>query len=159
MHYLATRHHRQPNMFDGTMIFLITLLSSHHALAQSVQDASTPSTFEMLVIPVGFLVLMYLLFIRPQTKKLREQKQFLDNLKPKDEIMTSGGIIGSVVRIVEPVVEIDIGCGMIRVMKQHIVPKQEEPHQQESSNTTNTKKTNLPAKPANHKKSSTLSFK
>lgn len=87
----------------------------------------TPSTLEMLVIPVGFLILMYVVFIRPGAKKFKEQKEFLDALKPQDEVLTTGGILGRVHRIQHDTVHLDVGCGIIKILKQNLQPKPVEP--------------------------------
>ena len=44
----------------------------------------------------GMIVVMWLFMIRPQTKKAKLQKQFIDNLKEGDKIVTIAGIHGKV---------------------------------------------------------------
>jgi len=44
-------------------------------------------------------VIFYFLLIRPQQKKAKEQTKFLDALKAGDEIVTSGGIFGKIVKV------------------------------------------------------------
>src|SRR4030067_2008034 len=39
-------------------------------------------------------VIFYFLLIRPQSKKAKEHKQMLDNLKKGDKVMTTGGVFG-----------------------------------------------------------------
>ena len=39
-------------------------------------------------------VIFYFLLIRPQSKKAKEHKQMLDNLKKGDKVMTTGGVYG-----------------------------------------------------------------
>jgi preprotein translocase subunit YajC len=39
-------------------------------------------------------VIFYFLLIRPQSKKAKEHKQMLENLKKGDKVMTNGGIYG-----------------------------------------------------------------
>jgi preprotein translocase subunit YajC len=46
-------------------------------------------------------VIFYFFLIRPQQKKVKEHKLMVDNLKRGDKIITSGGIICSVERILE----------------------------------------------------------
>ncbi len=47
---------------------------------------------------VLILVVFYLLLIRPQQKKLKEQEGMLGSLKKGDKVITAGGIVGSIVR-------------------------------------------------------------
>ena len=46
-------------------------------------------------------VIFYYFLIRPQQKKAKEHKLMVQNLKRGDKVVTSGGIIGSVVRIID----------------------------------------------------------
>ena len=46
-------------------------------------------------------VIFYFFLIRPQQKKAKEHKQMIENLKRGDQIVTSGGIIGTVDRIMD----------------------------------------------------------
>lgn len=44
---------------------------------------------------------MYFFVIRPQSKKAKEHKAMLNALRPRDRVVTSGGLLGSVVSISE----------------------------------------------------------
>ena len=46
-------------------------------------------------------VIFYFFLIRPQQKKVKEHKLMVENLKRGDEVITSGGIIGTVERIID----------------------------------------------------------
>ena len=46
-------------------------------------------------------VIFYFFLIRPQQKKVKEHKIMVGNLKRGDKVVTSGGIIGTVERIIE----------------------------------------------------------
>lgn len=47
----------------------------------------------------GMILIMWLFMIRPQTKKAKQQKQFIDNLREGDKIVTIAGIHGKVKKI------------------------------------------------------------
>ena len=47
------------------------------------------------------LVIFYLFLIRPQQKKVKEHKNMVENLKRGDKVVTSGGIVGTVERIID----------------------------------------------------------
>jgi preprotein translocase subunit YajC len=51
---------------------------------------------------------MYFLLIRPQQKKLKEHQAMVAALRRGDEIVTSGGIVGRVVRVKESENEIEV---------------------------------------------------
>ena len=46
-------------------------------------------------------VIFYFFLIRPQQKKAKDHKQMIENLKRGDQIVTSGGIIGTVERVMD----------------------------------------------------------
>tara|TARA_B110001452_G_C14843887_1_gene294720 strand:+ start:89 stop:376 length:288 start_codon:yes stop_codon:yes gene_type:complete len=46
-------------------------------------------------------VIFYFFLIRPQQKKVKEHKLMVENLKRGDKVVTSGGIIGTVERVME----------------------------------------------------------
>ena len=46
-------------------------------------------------------VIFYFFLIRPQQKKVKEHKIMVENLKRGDQVITSGGIVGTVERVME----------------------------------------------------------
>ena len=46
-------------------------------------------------------VIFYFFLIRPQQKKAKEHKQMTENLRRGDQVITSGGIIASVERVMD----------------------------------------------------------
>ena len=46
-------------------------------------------------------VIFYFLLIRPQQKKVKEHKLMVQNLKRGDKVITSGGIVATVERVME----------------------------------------------------------
>ena len=46
-------------------------------------------------------VIFYFFLIRPQQKKVKEHKAMVENLKRGDKVITSGGIVGTVERIID----------------------------------------------------------
>ena len=57
------------------------------------------SGFAQFVPLILIFVIFYFFLIRPQQKKVKEHKLMVAALKRGDEVVTSGGIIGSVERI------------------------------------------------------------
>ena len=43
----------------------------------------------------------YILLIRPQQKKVKQHREMLNNLKRGDKIITSGGIIGKIIKVAD----------------------------------------------------------
>ena len=46
-------------------------------------------------------VIFYFFLIRPQQKKVKEHKAMVENLKRGDKVITSGGITGTIERIID----------------------------------------------------------
>ena len=54
-------------------------------------------------------VIFYFFLIRPQQKKVKEHKFMVENLKRGDKVIASGGIVGTVIKILDnDKVEIEI---------------------------------------------------
>ena len=59
------------------------------------------SGFAQFIPLILIFVIFYFFLIRPQQKKVKEHKEMVKNLKRGDEVITSGGIIGKVDRVME----------------------------------------------------------
>ena len=46
-------------------------------------------------------VIFYFFLIRPQQKKVKEHKAMVEGLKKGDKVVTSGGIVGTIERVVD----------------------------------------------------------
>ena len=95
---------------------LMNLLADATATGAAEVAAEEMSTGAMIIYyAVQFLpmilifVIFYFMLIRPQRKKDKEAKQMLDNLKVGDRICTIGGIYGTIVRIKDQVLTIEVG--------------------------------------------------
>ena len=54
-----------------------------------------------LIPLVLIFVIFYFFLIRPQQKKVKEHKKMVESLKRGDKIITTGGIVGSIERIID----------------------------------------------------------
>ena len=95
---------------------LMNLLADATATGAAEVAAEEMSTGAMIIYyAVQFLpmilifVIFYFMLIRPQRKKDKEAKQMLENLKVSDRICTIGGIYGTIVRIKDQVLTIEVG--------------------------------------------------
>ena len=59
------------------------------------------SGFAQFIPLILIFVIFYFFLIRPQQKRVKEHKEMVKNLKRGDEVITSGGIIGTVDRVFE----------------------------------------------------------
>ena len=72
-------------------------------------------------------VIFYVLLIRPQQKKAREHQALVSALKPRDKVVTSGGMFGEVISIKDKTVTIRCGESKLEVLKSSIAEVVERP--------------------------------
>lgn len=65
-----------------------------------------------LLLIVLLFGVMYFLMIRPQQKRRREAQQMQSTLSPGDQIVTIGGLHGTVVEVDDDVVSLEISPGV-----------------------------------------------
>ena len=59
------------------------------------------SGFAQFIPLILIFVIFYFFLIRPQQKKVKEHKAMVESLKKGDKIVTSGGITGTITRVVD----------------------------------------------------------
>ena len=66
--------------------------------------------------------IMYFLLIRPQQKKLKEHQAMVQAVRRGDQVVTQGGIIGKVTKVIDDnEIEVEIAKGVkVRVVKSTI---------------------------------------
>jgi preprotein translocase subunit YajC len=70
-----------------------------------------------LIILVSFGLIMYFLIIRPQRKIQMQHRDMVEGVKKGDEVMTEGGIIGTVLHIADDRVTIKSADARLIVAK------------------------------------------
>ena len=61
-----------------------------------------------LLMMLSIFVIFYFLLIRPQQKKAKEHRQFLENLKRGDRIITAGGLVGEIITITDQSLTVEV---------------------------------------------------
>ena len=74
--------------------------------------ASMTSTIVMLV---AMLAIFYFMLIRPENKRKKEQEQMRSSVKKGDEIVTIGGIVGTVVDVKEDKFVVETSADRVRI--------------------------------------------
>jgi len=96
------------------------------AFAQAAAGASAPGGASSTVFFLGQFVLIGLIFwfliIRPQQKRAKEHRDLIDAVKRGDQVVTSGGIVGKVTKVVDDgELEVEIAEGTkVRVVRSGI---------------------------------------
>ena len=95
------------------------LISPAYAQGTGLLDQSALVQFLPLVL---IFVVFYFLLIRPQQKKQKDQRTMLEALRRGDRVVTGGGILGTVSKVVSPEeVEVDIASGVrVRIVRSTI---------------------------------------
>ena len=95
---------------------LLNLLADAAATAETTGEAVEMSAGATIIyyavqfVPLILIfVIFYFMLIRPQRKKDKEAKKMLESLKVGDRICTIGGIYGTIVRIKDDVLTIEVG--------------------------------------------------
>ena len=90
------------------------------AFAQTATGLGGPGgDFLGPLIPfVLIAVVFYFLLIRPQQKRLKDHKSMIEAVRKGDTVVTSGGLIGKVLKVDEDEVQVDLGDGVkVRVVR------------------------------------------
>jgi preprotein translocase subunit YajC len=75
---------------------------------QAGPSASSP--FGMFIPMIAIFLIFYLLLIRPQQKKQREQEDMLKAIEKGDDVVTAGGLHGKVVGTTDDVLTLEIAA-------------------------------------------------
>ena len=96
-----------------------------------IAASSSGSSFFLIII-VAFLVL-WLVVVRPQKRRQNRQQQLLSDLRVGDEVLTAGGIYGTIVRLDEDEVTLEIAPKTeVRVARRAIAGVTREPEADEN---------------------------
>jgi preprotein translocase subunit YajC len=91
------------------------------AYAQAASDPA--SAFTAFIPLILIFVVFYFLLIRPQQKKMKEHRAMLDAVRRGDRVVTNGGIVGLVTKVMEAEreLQVEIAEGVrVRVMRDMI---------------------------------------
>jgi len=87
--------------------------------AGEAAPAAGPGALEALLPIVLIFVVFYFLLFRPQQKKMKQHREMLTALRRGDRIVTGGGIIGTIIKVIDDTeVQVEIAEGVrVRVQR------------------------------------------
>lgn len=85
------------------------LISSAYAQAATTTAATPGFSIEQMALPALMIVAFYFLLIRPQQKRAKEQKTMMEGIKAGDEVISTGGLLGRVVKVADQYVTMEVG--------------------------------------------------
>ena len=91
------------------------------AFAEGAAPAAQAPGLEGLIFPLAILAFFYLLFIRPQAKRGKEQKKMLAALAKGTEVVTNGGMLGKVVDLDENFVQLEVAENTVVQIQRHAI--------------------------------------
>lgn len=92
--------------------------------------AQQQSMWPTILMMVALFAIMYFFMIRPQQKKQKEVRNFRDALQPGHDVVTIGGIHGTIKSIEGSVVTLRIATGVeIKIEKAALNPAGTQPAQ------------------------------
>ncbi len=89
------------------------------AYAQAAAGGGSLGALEQFLPLILIFVVFYFLLIRPQQKKMKQHKEMLGQLRRGDRVLTAGGIIGTVNKLISDTeVSVEIAEGVrVRVVR------------------------------------------
>ncbi|MFC3609107.1 preprotein translocase subunit YajC [Stutzerimonas tarimensis] len=84
------------------------LISAAHAQEGAAPAGAPGGDMMSILMLVGFVVIFYLMIWRPQAKRAKEHKNLIGGLQKGDEVVTSGGIAGKVVKVADDFVVLEV---------------------------------------------------
>jgi len=98
------------------------------ALAEAAPAAAQqPDILAQFMVFGGIFLIFWLIFIRPQNKKMKEHREMVAALAKGDEVVTSGGLLGKVTALHDNFVTIevarDINLNVQRQSVSSVMPK------------------------------------
>ncbi len=79
------------------------------AFAQGAAAASDPTGGLMSFAPIILIfIVMYFFMLRPQQKKAKEHREMLNAVRRGDVVVTSGGVVAKVTKVVEGQSDIEV---------------------------------------------------
>jgi preprotein translocase subunit YajC len=101
----------------------VTPAFAQAAGAAAPGGALDPSGIVVQLAPILILVVIFwLLIFRPQQKKVKDHQELVKNIRRGDTVITSGGLVGKVTKVVDDdQIEFEISDGVrVRQMRQMI---------------------------------------
>ena len=89
-------------------------------LAQGSPGQAGPQFWTQLPILGLLVVIFYFALIRPQQKKAKEQAEMLKGVRRGDKVLTSGGILGTVINVSDKAVSIRSADSKFEIVKSAI---------------------------------------
>ena len=93
-------------------IFRQVSLAMLDLLAAASSAADQPPAWTGWILPLGMLLILWFLIIRPQMRQQKQHRERVAGLQKGDEVVTQGGLVGKITRVDEHFVHVELAKGM-----------------------------------------------
>lgn len=104
------------------MDILNSFISNAYADTAAATSPAQGGGFSLIMMLVVFILFMYFMVWRPQSKRAKEQRDLLNGLTKGDEVVTAGGILGKITKVSDHYVTLSLADNVeIAIQKSSIV--------------------------------------
>ena len=96
----------------GSLGLVSTALADTAITAPVAHQSAQGGLLSMLPMVVIFVIAVYLLMIRPQQKRVKDQKNLENTMKVGDEVVTTSGLIGKVSKITDQFITLTVSSNV-----------------------------------------------
>lgn len=90
-------------------------------LSAAASAGEAPPAWLQFLPLVAMVVIFWLLILRPQMRRQKEQAAKLNALKKGDQVLTGGGLIGKIARVDDTYVDVELSPGLkVKALKSTI---------------------------------------
>ncbi|HAH09355.1 MAG TPA: preprotein translocase subunit YajC [Alphaproteobacteria bacterium] len=92
------------------------------AYAQAAGGGGGMDAILIQLVPLLLIfAIMYFLVMRPQQQRIKAHQMMVANLKRGDQVVTSGGVLGKIVKVEDAEVTLDVGEGVKMRVVRHMI--------------------------------------
>jgi len=95
-----------------SFLLFVQLIAFNTAFAQAAPQKA-PGLAQVIADMAPMMIMVFLVFyflvIKPQEKKMKEQKKLLESIKKGDQVITTAGIIGKVAAVEKDNIMLEVG--------------------------------------------------
>ena len=96
----------------ATVTESLSFMSTQLLLTQAAGSGGGAAGFIMLVPYLLIFVVFWFFLIRPQQVRMKEHRAKIASVKPRDQVVTGGGIVGKVTRVDDDFADVEIAQGV-----------------------------------------------
>lgn len=91
------------------------------AMAQAAGQGPAGGGLGGLILPIGLLIVLYFLMIRPQMKRQKEHQKMVEALAKGDEVQLEGGLMGKITDLGDNFAKVELTEGVVvKVRRQSV---------------------------------------